>query len=98
MRIQPVAGTDGTLYVALAAAEGSSAGGRIVALDRSGHVRAGWPVILKRPGSAFWLLTPNPTGGLWALAIEPEANDFSATMLSISPTGSVRWTTTIVEP
>jgi len=98
LRVPPVAGADGTLFVALAAAEGSSAGGRIVALDRSAHVRAGWPVILKRPGSAFWLLTPNPTGGLWALAIEPEANDFSATMLSISPAGSVRWATTIVEP
>jgi hypothetical protein len=72
VRVQPVASADGTLYMALAAAEGSSTGGRIVALDRSCHVRAGWPVILKRPGSAFWWLTPMPIGGVWALAIEPE--------------------------
>ena len=98
LRIEPVAGADGSLYVALAAAKGSSTGGRIVALDRSGQVRAGWPVILKRPGSVFWSLTPDPTGGIWALAIEPEASDFSATILSITPTGSVRWTRTIIEP
>jgi hypothetical protein len=97
-RVEPVAGADDTLFVPQAAPT-STTGARIVALDLSGHVRAGWPVTLRRPGSGFWSLVSRSTDGIWALAVEPEAPEtYSATILSISQAGTVIWATTIVEP
>jgi hypothetical protein len=90
---------DGTDHLFVAHAANSAAtGDRIVRLDVAGQVRAGWPVTLKRAGSRFWSMTLAPGGGIWALAIEPEQRDASATILSISDGGNVRWATTIVEP
>jgi hypothetical protein len=46
----------------------------------------------------FWSVVADPDGGVWALAIEPESHDYSASILSIAGDSTVRWTTTIVEP
>jgi hypothetical protein len=94
----PAVGPDSTLYLPLQARD-STIGGRIVAVDRDGQVRPGWPVELTRPGAEFWSVVVGSDGTAYALAIEPESGDTSsATILAIAPDSTVRWTTTIVEP
>lgn len=96
-RTVPVAGAGKVLYLAQSAA-GPSVGGRIIAVGHDGAIRPGWPVELRRGGAMFWSLLVNPTGGVWALAIEPEKRGFSATVLGIAADSTVRSSTTIVEP
>ncbi|HET9455790.1 MAG TPA: hypothetical protein VFO78_00505 [Candidatus Limnocylindrales bacterium] len=96
-RVAPVVDTSDVLYVAQSATS-SSAGGRLIALTGRGQVVDGWPVGLTRPGAYFHSIVPAPGGGIWALALEPEANGSSATVLSIAPDSTVRWTLTIAEP
>lgn len=96
-RVEPVVDASDVLYVAQSATS-SSAGGRLIALTDRGQVVDGWPVGLTRPGAYFHSIVPAPGGGIWALALEPEGNGSSATVLSIAPDSTVRWTTTIVEP
>ncbi len=79
-------------------AASSSAGGSVVAIRPDGRIRDGWPVGLRRAGSTFWALAVNPNGGAYALAIEPEGNRHSATIVAIAADSTVRYTTTIVEP
>jgi hypothetical protein len=76
------------------------AGRRLVAIGPDGKVRAGWPVVLTRPGAEFWSVVVGSDGTAYALAIEPEAGDrtSSATILSIGPDGRVRYRVTVVEP
>ncbi|MFL5675334.1 MAG: hypothetical protein ACJ779_10030 [Chloroflexota bacterium] len=96
--LAPVVGPDGTLVVALEAAN-PKVGGSLVAVGADGRVRAGWPVGLKRPGSAFWAMAAGPDGTTYALAIEPESGGKSSgTVLAIAPHSTVLWSTTIVEP
>jgi hypothetical protein len=95
-RTMPAVGQANVLYLLQAAS--TSGGGSIVAIGTDGRVRAGWPVGLKRAGSAFWSVVVNPAGGVWALAIEPETPGHSATILSIANDSTVRFATTIVEP
>ena len=45
----------------------------------------------------FWSMAVGP-GGVWALAIEPEKKGYSASIVSIAPDSTVRWTTPVVEP
>ena len=40
----------------------------------------------------------NLSGGVWALAIEPEKTGYSATILSIADDSTVRYAATIVQP
>src|SRR3954470_119877 len=75
--LAPVVGPDGTLVVALEAAN-PKVGGSLVAVGADGRVRAGWPVGLKRPGSAFWAMAAGPDGTTYALAIEPESGGKSS--------------------
>ena len=94
----PVIGPDNLLYL-LQAATTSSAGGIIVAVGRDGVVVEGWPVGLKRVGSEAWTVVVTPDGSASVLAIEPEPNgSHSATILSLAPDSTVRYTLTIVEP
>lgn len=79
-------------------AASSSAGGSLVAVGPDGRIRDGWQVRLRRAGSKFWALAVNPNGGAYALAIEPEGNSHSATVVGIAKDSTVRYTTTIVEP
>jgi len=95
-RTMPAVGQANVLYLLQAAS--TSGGGSIVAVGTDGRVRAGWPVGLKRAGSAFWSVVGNPAGGVWALAIEPETHGYSATILSIASDSTVRFATTVVEP
>jgi len=75
------------------------AGRRLVAIGPDGRVRAGWPVVLTRPGAEFWSVVVGSDGTAYALAIEPEAGDrTSATVLAIGPDGRVRYRVTVVEP
>lgn len=96
-RVEPVVDTSDVLYVAQSA-KTSSAGGRLIALTDRGQVVDGWPVGLTRPGAYFYSILPAPGGGIWALALEPEGNGTSATVLSIAPDSTVRWTKTIADP
>jgi hypothetical protein len=94
----PAIGPDNVLYLIHGAAS-PSVGGSIVAVGPDGRVRPGWPVELQRPGSAFWSVDVGSDGTVYALAIEPEANDTSsATILAIAPGSTVLWTTTVIEP
>ncbi len=96
--VGPTLGLDNTLYLAYAAAT-ASAGGSVLAIEPDGTVRSGWPVNLRRPGAEFWSVVVGPDLTVYALAIEPEPNgSYSATILSIAPDSSVRYTVTIVEP
>jgi len=75
------------------------AGRRLVAIGPDGKVRAGWPVVLTRPGAEFWSVVVGSDGTAYALAIEPEAGDrTSSTILAIAPDGTVRYRTTVVDP
>lgn len=96
-RTEPAVGSNNVLYL-LHAARTASTGASLVAIGSDGQVRHGWPVSLKRAGSMFWSVVVAAYGGVWALAIEPEADDFSATILSLAEDSTVLWSTTIVEP
>jgi hypothetical protein len=62
-------------------------------------MRPGWPVELRRPGSAFWSIVVGSDGTAYALAIEPETGDASsATILAIAPDSNVLYRTTIIDP
>ena len=103
MRVVPVVGGDGALYIA-------QEDGRVTAVGPKGRTQRGWPVRLRRPGASFWSLATDAGGTVFTLAIEPEpgAGDpdwphceippASATILAIEPDGSVRARATVVEP
>jgi hypothetical protein len=94
----PAAGSDGTLFLALRPRT-AKIGGSLVAVGKTGQVRPGWPVELKRPGSEFWAVTVGSDGTAYALAVEPEAGGKSSeSILAISPDSTVRYTTTIIDP
>ena len=96
--LAPAAGPDGTLLVALEAPN-PDVGGSLVAIGADGRVRPGWPVGLKRAGSEFWAIAVGSDGTTFALAVEPESGGkSSATVLSLSPDSTVRWSTTVVNP
>jgi outer membrane protein assembly factor BamB len=96
--VVPAVGPDSTLYLPLQARD-ASVGGSIVAVGPDGRVRDGWPVELKKPGAEFWSVVVGSDGTVYALAIEPEANDTSsATILAIAPDSTMLWTTTVIEP
>ncbi len=90
--------SDSNVLYLLEAGSTPSSGGSLFAIGPNGKVRPGWPVGLRRAGSMFWSVTVNPSGGVWALAIEPERNSASATILSIANDSTVRFATTIVQP
>jgi hypothetical protein len=96
-RQAPQIGPSNALYL-LNEAAGSSTGGSIVAIGADGLVRDGWPVGLRRAGSAFSSVVIAPSGIAWALVTEPEKKGSSATILAIAEDSTVLWTTTIVEP
>lgn len=96
--VEPVLGSDGTLYFPLAASSVTT-GGSLTAIGRDGAVVPGWPVELRRADAGFWSVVVGADGAVFALAVEPEAGGGdSATILAIDPAGAVRWRTTIVEP
>jgi hypothetical protein len=105
---RPVLGPDEVLYL-LQQAASAMTGGQITAIASDGKVRDGWPVVLSRPGAAFWSVVARPDGMAYALAVEPEPNPrppvercavppASATILAIGPDGRVRYRVTVVEP
>jgi hypothetical protein len=96
-RTDPAVGGSGVLYL-FHAASGSSTGGSMVAIGLDGRVRDGWPVGLRRAGSMFWSMAVAPYGLAWALALEPEKQGYSATVLQIADDSTVLSTTTIVQP
>lgn len=89
----PSVGPGGVLYLPLT-------DGSLLALDRTGRVRSGWPVGLRRDGSVFWAVITSTDGITYALAVEPEggAGRYSASVLAIAPDSTVLSVTTIVEP
>jgi hypothetical protein len=96
-RTSPAVDSNGTLYL-LSAASSRAAGGSIVAIDHDGAVRDGWPVGLRRAGAMFWSMAVGPDNMMWALAVEPEQDGHSATVLAIADDSTVLWSTTVVEP
>ena len=106
-RSDPVAGPDGSLHL-LQLAPSAGIGGSIVAIGTDGVVKTGWPVVLRRAGAQFESVAVGPDGTAFALAIEPEEylpdecggkiSLDSATILAISPSGTVLFRTTIVSP
>ena len=91
-------GPDNVLYL-IHGAETETTGGHLVAVGEAGRVVTGWPVGLRRVGSAFWSVVVGPDGMVYALAVEPEKGDtYSATILGIAPDSTIRYTTTIVDP
>ena len=96
-RTEPAIGPDNALYLLHDAAT-TSTGGSMVAIGADGLIRDGWPVGLKRAGSAFWSMVVDRDGLSWALAIEPEKQGHSATVLAIADDSTVLSATTIVEP
>ncbi len=96
-RTAPAIGPNNALYL-LNAASGSSTGGSMVAIAADGRVRNGWPVALRRTGAMFWSMVVASNGLSWALAIEPEKQGYSATVLAIAEDSKVVSTTTIVQP
>jgi len=97
-RAAPAIGPGNVLFLIHSAAN-PSAGGSIVAVGQDARVVAGWPVGLRRVGSAFWSVVVATDGTAYALAVEPEPNGaFSATILSLAPDSTVGYTATVVEP
>ncbi len=96
-RTAPAIGPKNALYL-LNAASSSSTGGSMVVIAADGRVRDGWPVGLRRTGAMFWSMVVTPYGLSWALAIEPEKQGYSATVLAIAEDSTVLSTTTIVQP
>ena len=96
-RSMPQASNSNVLYL-LEAASTPAHGGSVIAVGPNGRVRPGWPVGLRKAGAMFWSIVVNPSGGVWALAIEPERSSYSATILSIANDSTVRSTSTIVQP
>lgn len=96
--VDPALGPTGVLEAALLPVY-DRVGGSLVAIGRDGRVVPGWPVELKREGSAFWSVVAGADGTAYALAVEPESSSASsATILAIAPDSTVRWRTTVVEP
>ena len=94
----PAIGPDNVLYL-LHGARNETVGGSITAVAPDGEVRRGWPVELKRSGAEFWSVVVGSDGTVYALAVEPEANDkSSASILAIAPDSTVLSITTIIEP
>jgi len=94
----PAIGPGNVLYL-LHAASDTSVGGSIVAVGPDSRVRPGWPVVLSRPGAAFWSVVVGADGTAYALAIEPETGDASsATILAIASDSTVLYRTTIIDP
>jgi hypothetical protein len=94
----PAIGPGNVLYLPQAAPT-ATIGGSLVAVGPDGHVRPGWPVVLRRPGAAFWSVVAGSGGTAYAMAIEPEGGGrSSASLLAIAPDGTVRSRTVIVEP
>lgn len=94
----PAVGPDSTLYLPLQARD-ETIGGSLVAVGRDGRVRPGWPVELKRIGAEFWSVVVGSDGTVYALVIEPEADEgSSASILAIAPDSTVVSVTTIIEP
>jgi hypothetical protein len=94
----PAVGRGDVLYLPQSAPDATT-GGSLVAIGPDGRVRPGWPIVLKRPGAAFWSVVIGPDGTAYALAVEPEGGGrYSATILAIAEDGTVRYRTTLVEP
>jgi hypothetical protein len=94
----PAVGPDGSVFLPIQARM-ATVGGSLVAVNPDARVRPGWPVELKRAGSEFWSVVVGPEGTAFALAIEPESSrTSSASILAIAPDGTVRYTTTIINP
>jgi hypothetical protein len=96
----------GTLYV-LRAPTSKAGGGSVLAIGLDGKVVPGWPVSLKRSGSAFWHGSVGPDGSVFVDAYEPEPKvkrtdacfePASLTMLAIRPDSTVRYRVTLVDP
>jgi hypothetical protein len=96
-RTTPQTGPGTVLYL-LHAARDASIGGSAVAIGRDGKVRPGWPVVLRRKSASFSTIVAGTDGMVYALAVEPEGNGPSATVLAITRNGTVSYRTTVVEP
>jgi hypothetical protein len=96
----PAVGPGDVLYLARKAPNLKS-GGSIVAIGSDGRVRPGWPVALGIARAEFSSVVVGADGTAYALAVEPEAggsSSYSATVLAISPGGTVRWRSVVVQP
>ncbi len=97
-RAEGVTGPNGTLYLPLEA-DRTSRGGSLVAVRVDGQVEAGWPIVLAKPGAAFWSVAVGPDGTVYGLAVEPEVNRLlSATILALDPAGTILYRRTVMEP
>lgn len=94
----PALGPDNVLYLIQATAQDAEGGG-LVAVGVDGRVVDGWPVGLKRKGSAFWSVVVGADRTVYALAVEPEVDDgSSATIVALKPDSTVHYRTTIIDP
>jgi hypothetical protein len=93
----PAAGPGDVLYLARKAAT-SKAGGSIIAIGPDGHVLPGWPVTLAGARAGFTSVAVATDGTAYAVAVQPEVGgSYSATVLAISPGGTVRWRSVVVQ-
>lgn len=89
-RPAPAFGADGTVYVAVFGADPAGQGAEVVALDRHGSVKPGWPYRLpvERGKSDVGSLDASPDGRLYVVT-GPCAGTGGAMLLALDPDGHV---------
>lgn len=97
LRTLPAVGPGNILHLLLAA-DDASKGGSIVAIGPDGAVRPGWPLVLPDAGSVFRSVVVGPDGTAYAVALDRVTEPTTATILAISPDGSIRYRVPIVAP
>ena len=97
LRTAPAVGPGNVLHLLLAAGDASK-GGSIVAIGPDGAVRSGWPVMLPDAGSAFRSVVVGPDGTAYAVTLDRVTEPTTATILAISPDGSIRYRVPVVAP
>jgi hypothetical protein len=96
-RTAPGVGPGNVLYLLLAA-DDASKGGSIVAIGPDGAVRPGWPLVLPDAGSVYRSVVVGPDGTAYAVALDRVTEPTTATILAISPDGSIRYRVPVVAP
>ena len=94
-RVTPLLAPNGFVYVPVRAGSGGAARDRIVRLDASGRVSAGWPVVLGPATTHVLGLATGPSGGLLATT-RSVASTASVSLVALDATGRVLSRTTLV--
>lgn len=103
--LPPAIAPDGTVYLLRSASR--TTGDSAIGVGPDGQVRAGWPVTLRRTAAEFWDVAAGPDGTVYLLAVEPGSRridpcdryaDYSATLLTVRPDGTIVGRTQVTTP